>query len=150
MFRRLGYVSALDEFLDEVTSRARRIADGGDPSELGVEIWALTMQGPFDDDVTCVALPLNSIFGDLTDEVDWPGHEAEIPAAEAQIRLAAEDWLAFATDRRGVDRFLDHWLFQVLGMKRPWVCHIGDDGRTRTLRFDGTATFEEGEPRLPD
>jgi hypothetical protein len=104
----------LGEVLDEVTSRARQIADGsGDPSELGVQIWDLTT-ARFDEDVECVAVPLHWIFGYLTDLVDWPGREAEIPAAEAQIRLAAEEWLAFTDDRNGVDRFLDRGFLRCL------------------------------------
>ena len=54
------------------------------------------------------------MFGYLTDPMDWPGHEAEVPAAEAKIRLAAGDWLALAKDRKGVDQFLDRRLFEVL------------------------------------
>jgi hypothetical protein len=138
-------VPSLDELLNEVTSRALQITDGsGDPSELGVQIWSLTM-ARFDDDGKCVASPLHDIFGFLTDPVDWPGHEAEVPAAEAKIRLAAGDWLALAKDRKGVDRFLDRWLFEVLGWQRPWVCYMDTDGKKQILRFDGAATLEDAE-----
>ena len=135
--------------MNEVSVRARQIADGGDPSELGVQIWSLTMR-QFDDDVTCVASPLHSIFGSLTDPVDWPGHETEIPAAEAEIRNAAEDWLALAKDRMGADRFLDRWLFEVLGNERPWKCYIQTDDRYFILKFDGAATLAESEPGWPE
>ena len=136
---------SLDDLLDGVTTRARQIADGsGDPSELGVQIWALSMDR-FDDGGECIASPLHAIFGELTDPVDWPGEETEIPAAEARIRLAAENWLALANDREGVDRFLDRWLFEELGHRCPWVCHMSTDGRKRILRFDGSATLEDVE-----
>ena len=64
----------LDELLNEATSRARQIADGGDPYDLGEQIFLLTMDR-FDDEATCVASPLSSIFGHLIDLLDRTGYE---------------------------------------------------------------------------
>jgi hypothetical protein len=72
--------------------------------------------------------------------------ESEVPAAEAKIRLAAGDWLALAKDREGVNRFLDRWLFEVLGQQRPWVCHMDTDRKKQILRFDGVAILEDAQP----
>jgi hypothetical protein len=112
-------VSDVDLFVEEVTLRARQIADGsGSPSELGVQIWALTLtdkEGVQD----VAARPLSLIFGNLTDPVDWPGHEDEIPAAEAEIRRAAEEWLVVANDSDGRDRYFDRWLHESPGHPHP-------------------------------
>jgi len=90
------------------------------------------------------------IFGNLTDPVDWPGHEAEIPAAENDIVRAARGWLEVAHDREAIYGYFDHWLFEEFSYERPFVSNIqweDDDGnpRFRVLRFDRGVTVEDVE-----
>jgi len=113
-----GRVSDEDQFIDEVTQRVRQIADGsGSPSELGVQIWAMTLTHK--EGIQDVARPLSLIFGHLTDPVDWPGREHEIDAAEAEIKRAANEWLVVADDPKGRDRYFDRWLYEECGYERP-------------------------------
>jgi hypothetical protein len=107
-----------DEFINEVTSRARQIADGsGTPAELGVQIWGLTLTG--DEEIQEVCRPLSLIWGGLTDPVDWPGQEpSAIEAAKTEIRRAAEEWLDVAHDREARDRYFDRWLYEELRVGR--------------------------------
>jgi hypothetical protein len=114
-------VSDLDEFINEVTSRARQIANGsGTPSELGVQIWSLTLT--HDEALQEVSRPLSLLWGGLTDPVDWPGQEpSTIEAAETEIKRAAEEWLDVAHDREARDRYFDRWLYEEFGYERqPW------------------------------
>ena len=102
-----GHVNTLDEFIDAVTIRAQEIADGsGDPPELGVQIWALALEthGP---EVGSVSGPLWYIGGTLTDPVDWPGKEAEIPTAEPQMKRDAEEWLQYLDRPMALMKSLD-------------------------------------------
>lgn len=115
-----GDVGDLDEFVNEVTSRARKITDGsGSPSELGIEIWAMTLTDS--DELQAVARPLSLIFGNLTDPVDWPGREDEMEAAEARIKRAAREWLVVAEDHEARDQYFDRWLYGELGYQRPFI-----------------------------
>lgn len=116
-----GDVSDLDEFINEVTSRARQIANGsGTPSELGIQIWSLTLT--HDEALQEVSRPLSLLWGGLTDPVDWPGQEpSAVEAAETEIKRAAEEWLDVADDREARDRYLDRWLYEELEYERqPW------------------------------
>ena len=56
------------------------------------------------------------IWGTLTDPVDWPGEEAEIPTAEPQIKRAAEEWLQVAHDPQAPQQYLDRWLYDEFGI----------------------------------
>jgi hypothetical protein len=111
-------MSDLDDFIDEVTVKARQIAAGGSPSELGIQIWAMTLTDR--PEIQVVARPLSLIFGSLTDPVDWPGREFEIESAEARIRRATEEWLAVAHDAEGRHRYFERWPPNEIGGQVPF------------------------------
>ena len=108
----------LDQFIDEVTSMARQIADGsGSPSELGVQIWSLSLE-THGDGVGEVSGPLWHIWGILTDVADWPGRESEVEEADARIKRAAEEWLHVAHDPEARQQYLDRWLYEEFGLQQ--------------------------------
>jgi hypothetical protein len=113
-------VSTLAEFINEVTSIARQIADGsGSPSELGVQIWALALE-THGDGVGEVSGPLWLFWGTLTDVVDWPGRESEVEDGEARIKRAAQEWLPVAHDPAARQEYLDRWLHEFGFQQQDW------------------------------
>lgn len=66
-----------------------------------------------------IARPFCLISGNLTDPVDWPGHEDEIGAAEAEVERAAAEWLVVEDDPEYRDRCFHRWQHAQRGCPRP-------------------------------
>jgi hypothetical protein len=93
---------------------------------LMVEIAAATKPSPIASEVGgCVldaiteSVPAEYVYliwAGLTDH--WELKPDERTEVEALMRRAATEWLAVAHDDAARDRYLDHWMFEVLGYER--------------------------------
>jgi hypothetical protein len=56
------------------------------------------------------------IWGALTDWVELRPDEEQLTMSE--MLRGAREWLTLCDDRDAVDRYFDHWLYDVCGYKR--------------------------------
>ncbi|MFF3929258.1 hypothetical protein [Streptomyces hirsutus] len=101
-----------------VSARATAMLDSNaSPYDLALEILGLVSGGlPVDDgDEGLYSLAL--IWGELTDRIELR------PAATDQVErcmvTAVREWLTAEGDREAEARYLDRWLYDVLGYERP-------------------------------
>jgi hypothetical protein len=118
----ISSVNQLDEFIEEVSAKARSIVDGsGSPYDVGIQLWSQGMTGNRDNDLRDVAWPLWLIWGSLTDWIDGPKGEepGAVDDASAAMKRAAEEWLVVAQDRNARDQYFDRWVYEECGYERP-------------------------------
>ena len=121
---RWGMISAvvdIAEFVETVSEQTRRIVAGtGRAYDVGRRIWTLGMEGAADEALRDVAWPIWLIWGNLTDRVDGPrGREPGAEeAASSEMRRAASEWLAVATDQASRDVYFDRWVYEECGYDR--------------------------------
>jgi hypothetical protein len=117
---------ALDDFLKATRVKAQHVleAEAGEPTyRAGLDFMGLAMREMSPDliaDTNDVPMAIYLIWGALTDQWDAPGRSSgERAAAVGDMKRAATEWLSLADSSPGRKAFLDRWVYEECGYKRP-------------------------------
>jgi LmbE family N-acetylglucosaminyl deacetylase len=109
-----SYIRGTELDLAEINQLLRRIPDADRAYEAAADLWDELGPPELDD---ALRLSLYLQWAAFTDWVELKPEE-EQEASREMVR-AAQEWLALdLTDDAGLDRYFDHWLYEVLRYTR--------------------------------
>jgi hypothetical protein len=117
--------SALDDFLTDTRTRAQHVLDAeeGEPTyRAGLNFMGLAVREMSPDlsaDTNDLPMALYLIWGALTDGWDAGRTSEERTAAVGHMKRAATEWLSLANPSPDRKAFLDRWVYEECGYKRP-------------------------------